>query len=239
MTRTYASAPALPRERPDAAADFPGAGVHVRATARHYTVVGASNGGVVKVFDRAARALVYNDGGYVGQDARGAYVTTQGTGTGRATAAADEVRVEAPFQVMPRALPSPARFLVLRGLNLTAMRSLALGNALKRVLVRLLISGKKPAPLVLERTVRFAPAGVTVSDVVRARGRVRMRWLECGRPFVGIHMASARYFEGFEAAGAPGEARRMDVEALAGAGEARLEVTVGSTASGAGPSGAA
>ncbi|HLM68298.1 MAG TPA: hypothetical protein VK358_12255, partial [Longimicrobium sp.] len=189
-----------------------------------YVVVGASNGGVVKVFDRADGRVLVNDGGFAGQDAGGAFVTTQGTGTGRAVVRGDEIVVEAPFVAMPRALPSPAQFLVLRPVNLTLMRSVGMGNAVKRGLVRLLISGGKARPLSVRRTVRVSADGVRVHDVVRAPRGTRLRALSCGRPFVGIHMASARYYEHAGlAAFAP---RAVDLEALARTGEARMEAAV-------------
>ncbi|HET7462296.1 MAG TPA: hypothetical protein VFJ82_13670 [Longimicrobium sp.] len=217
--------PPLPRER-EGAADFTAAGLHVRSTARHYVVVGASNGGVVKVFGRGDGRVLVNDGGYAGEDARGGFVTTQGTGTGRATVNGGEITVDAPFQAVPRALPSPGRFLVLRPVNLTLMRSVGLGNAVKRALVRLLISGGKPAPLSLRRTVRVAAEGVRIDDVLRAEKGTRLRSLECGRPFVAIHMASARYFESADLAAAAFEPRPVDVEALARDGEARASLAV-------------
>jgi hypothetical protein len=165
---------------------------------------------------------VVNDGGYAGRQRSGGFVTTQGTGTGRAFATADEIVVEAPFVAMPRALPTPAQFLVLRPVNLTLMRNVGVGNAVKRGLVKLLISGGRKLPLSLRRTVRIGTDSVQIVDVVTAPRGTRMASLECGRPFVGIHMASARYFEHAGlAAFAP---RGVDVEALARTGEARLEL---------------
>ena len=53
-----------------------------------------------------------------------------------------------------------------------------------------------------------------------------MRWIECGRPFVAIHMASARYFEGAAGTTAAWRPRRVDVDALHKNGELehRLEI---------------
>jgi hypothetical protein len=64
-------------------------------------------------------------------------------------------------------------------------------------LVILLISGKRSAPFSLTRKLRFEPYKVTISDALKAKSRLALRWLEFGRPFVAIHMASARYFENF------------------------------------------
>ena len=180
----------------------------------------------MKVWDRAGGRVLVNDGGYAGRDARGAFVTTQGTGTGRATVSGDTITVDAPFVRMPRALPTPAQFLVLRPVNLTLMRSVGVGNAVKRALVRLLISGGKPLPLKLRRTVTVGDGQVRIADEVSAPAGAPMRALECGRPFVGIHMASARYYEHAGLAAAAFPARAADVEELARTGRTGMEVAV-------------
>jgi hypothetical protein len=111
----------------------------------------------------------------------------------------------------------------LRLLNLTVMRSIRLGNCIKKWLVALLITPKGKAPLNLNRTVQFGSEMITVTDKIR--GRLQMRWIEFGRPFVAIHMASARYFQG--AAGTEHwSPRRIDVEALHrhGEHEHRIEI---------------
>jgi hypothetical protein len=209
-----AAAPPLPWQREPGAADFPEAGLHARVTPRHFGVVGASNGGVVKVFDRAKQALVWSDGGYVGGLGDGDVVTSQITSDGAVAATPDTVTVEARFHRMPRAVPTPARFVALRLANLTVMRSLRLGNWVKRGLVRLLVTGKRPVPLILRRVVRFEPERVVLHDALRLDGRLDLRWLRYGRPFVGIHMASAGYFEGFGARPTVPPPAPIDVAAL-------------------------
>lgn len=217
----------LPWQDAAASADFPEAGLYVRSSPRRYTVVGASNGGVVKVFDRAERTLLYNDGGYVGQDGTGRYVTTQHTDTSAACAAdVDSVAMHAPFYRMGRALPTPVKLLPLRVLNVTAMRHVGIGNAVKRGLVRLLIRGGIGAPVALRRTVRTGGDRVVIEDELRLSRGAPLRWLECGRPFVAIHMASARYYEHAAAAAAAWPPRRVDVQRLGRDGVVRQEITV-------------
>jgi len=108
-------------------------------------------------------------------------------------------------------------------MNLTVMRSIRIGNLVKKLLVQLLMTGKRQAPLTLVRTVEFGTETVTVCD--RISGRLSLRWLECGRAFVAIHMASARYFEGATGDGTV-EIRRIDVEALnrSGTFEHRVDI---------------
>jgi hypothetical protein len=208
--------PALPCQRVDVAKDFPQAGLYVRSAGRLYAVIGASNGGVLKVFDRAARRIVSDDGGYAGRDASGALVTTQVTvASPRVQASEREITIDADFCTVGQAVPTPAKFLLLRLLNLTAMASIGIGNAVKGLLVRLLIAGGKPAGLGLTRRIAFAGDSITVDDRIEGSGVV-LRSLECGHPFVAIHMASSRYYPGFAASAMPG--RSIDVVALAANG---------------------
>jgi hypothetical protein len=203
--------------------DFPEAGLFVRSTPAYYAVFGASNGGVLKVFDRRRGCLLWNDGGYVGRLRRGPRITTQATRPRPPCAVTPgAITLRAPFYRMAHATPSPLLFLVLRALNLTLMRSIRLGNLLKGLMVRRLITGKKRVPLEVTRTVTFGAERVVVRDRLHAGKRLRLEWLACGRPFVSIHMASARYFESYESA--PGDAAAgVDVGRLHAAGTVEKE----------------
>lgn len=216
--------PALPCEQAGAAKDFPLAGLYVRSAGRLHAVIGASNGGVLKVFDRETRRIVCDDGGYAGRDASGALVTTQVTvASPRVQAGEREIAIEADFCTVGQAMPTPAKFLLLRLLNLTVMASIGIGNVVKSLLVRLLIAGGKPAGLKLKRRIVFADDSIAVDDRIEGR-RTALRTLSCGQPFVSIHMASSRYFPGFAASAMPG--RSIDVAALAtqGAVTSRVEI---------------
>jgi hypothetical protein len=214
----------LPCQTDDATRDFVEAGIYVRGTARYYALLGASNGGVIKVFDRRQKKSMWDDGGYVGQTCSGEYITTQVTDLNRPCRLSEnDIHIESAFYLLPRSSPTPASFVLLRLLNLTVMRSIRLGNFIKKRLVRLLITAKRGAPLKLTRTVEFGAEAITVTD--RINGRLPLRWIECGRPFVAIHMASARYFEG--AAGTVvWRPRRFDVEALRRTGELEHQVEI-------------
>ena len=76
------------------------------------------------------------------------------------------------------------------------MRSLWLGNLVKKVLVNLLIGGKRPVELTLVRTVVFEDEGVILKDYLTKSPKLNVEWLKFGRKFTSIHMASSRYFDG-------------------------------------------
>jgi hypothetical protein len=205
-------------------ADFPDAGLFFRSTASYYAVVGASNGGVLKVFDKGSRRVACDDGGYAGALANGTLVSTQATDRSRpVTAAGDTIEIEAPFYDVANMCPTPWSFGALRLAALVLMPFAAVAEAIKRALVRRLITGKHRRRATLRRRVSFGPSEVAVEDIVRSGGE-SFAWLGCGRRFSAIHMASSRYFEG---ATPPAEgARPVDVGTLAVAGELRVSYVI-------------
>lgn len=208
-------APPLPHQQTDLRQAFPEAGLYVRSTELYYAVLGVSNGGVLKVFDKQRQQSLWDDGGYVGQLADGTQVTTQMTVLSRArTGEQDDIVLTADFYRVLHSLPTPFRFVVLRLLSLTVMRSIWVGNLVKRGLVRLLISGQQRYPMQLRRRVRFETRRVIVEDRLSKSPRLKVAWLEFGRKFVGIHMASARYFEGRQRTGRPLVVPQVDVDRL-------------------------
>jgi hypothetical protein len=212
----------LPCRVNDTKRDFVEAGIFVRGTPRYYALLGVSNGGVLKVFDRRENKAIWNDSGYAGEASTGEFVTTQVTDLDRsARLAGEEIGLETDFCSLPRTSPTPFLFIILRLMNLTIMRSIRLGNWVKKRLVHLAMNKKRIVPLKLNRTVKFGTETVTVSD--RIHGPLQLRWLEYGRPFVAIHMASARYYGGTGTA-TVWLPRRIDVIALHRSGELGCKV---------------
>jgi hypothetical protein len=189
--------PHLPFEADETIADFPQAGLHIRGTRRYYAIMGWSNGGVLKVFDKEKATALWNDGGYAGQLQNGTRITTQITDFDRPhQISPDRIWVETSFYELLTAMPTPFRFIILRLLNVTLMHNIVIGNWIKALLVSQLISDKKNVPLRLVREVTFGKEQVVLSDTIQASGPLSLRWLSFGNPFVGIHMASSRYYDG-------------------------------------------
>jgi hypothetical protein len=187
----------LPCRAPDARTDFPQAGLHVRGGRRYYAICGASNGGTLTIFAGEPRRLTIEDGGWVASLPDGTLATTQATDRHRSVRVnEDTIEIDAPFVRMPSTLPTPARFLALRALNLTAMKNIAVGNWIKRRLVARLVSRGAAVPLRLVRRIAFEDAGVRVHDRIENPSGLHLRWMAGGRPFSGIHMASAGYVQG-------------------------------------------
>jgi hypothetical protein len=187
----------LPYARPSAQIDFRKAGISIRARGALFVVVGVSNGGVVKVFDRRTGESLLDDSGYFALLDGERRVSTQVTDLRRAAEISpSSVACSVDFAPLKTLVTTPFRFTVLRLLNLTVMRSIALGNLVKKLLVRLLISAEPSVPLRLRRVVSLDDGAVTIDDTVTKSGSAAVLRLETAQPFVSIHMASARYFSG-------------------------------------------
>jgi hypothetical protein len=91
-------------------------------------------------------------------------------------------------------VPTPLRFLLLRLLNLTLFRSLALGEWLRSQIVARLILARRPGPFTLRRRVKFEAETVHFVDVLEATAPVEVEEVALPRSFVAIHMGSAKYF---------------------------------------------
>lgn len=185
----------LPHAWENAVHDFPEAGLHIRGNPNYYAIVGSSNGGTVKVFDKINRCLREDDSGYVGKIGQ-KLITTQKTLLGRKCDFSDtSVSLSTHFYSLIRQTPSPFLFLMFRIVNLTISRMISIGNWLKFRLAQWLIGQKVSWPLILERKIIFESEQLVVEDLLHNPRRLSLQWLEYGNSFNSIHMASAGYPE--------------------------------------------
>ena len=157
--------------------------------------VGASKGGVVKVFDRRTRRLAYSDCGYIGHQRDRRCVASQhfdrnrpvALDPGKVTLTTSFVRVAAPVM-------QPWLFLGFRVFSLTLGRSAALARWLKQRLVNVLIYRKHPVGIQLRRTIEFHERHVTVRDRLEGAGLADLQGIRWAPAFTTVHMGSSRYF---------------------------------------------
>jgi hypothetical protein len=196
----------LPCEAENLSRDFPEAGIFIRATEKYYCVVGASTGGVTKIYNKQTCRLVWDDCGLLGQTSRGGTISTQIAASDQDWQIdPDSLKLWGGFQPIKSSLPGPANFLVLRLMNLTVMRVGFFNELVKKMMVRLLISGGGSLPLKRTRTLEFAKDSIRIHDRVEKTGSVKA--LRYGGKFSAIHMASSRYF-------APNQANEQELPAL-------------------------
>lgn len=161
----------------------------------YYAVVHGKRGGLCRIFDKRSAKLTYEDAGYLIRAGEKQWSSQfQGLGAIDRSANADELGCIATFAQVRPLVPTPARFVVLRLLNLTLFRSLALGEWLRNQIVARLILARRPGPFTLRRKVRFEAEKVHFEDRLEATAPVEVEEVALPRAFLAIHMGSAKYF---------------------------------------------
>lgn len=170
---------------------FPEAGIVVDGGERHYSIISTHKGGVVLHFRNGKR--VVHDGGVVVRRADGIMGSTQGYCPDNKVVIHDrEVSVQAVISRMPKRLPRPWQFLVLRLLCLTLFRMQPVRERVKRLMVRMLITDRKKWPVKNRRLIRL---GEHLSVVDRLDVHSEYEKADAGAAFISVHMASQGYWQ--------------------------------------------
>jgi len=174
---------------------YPKAGIARVRRERYDAYVGTAKGGVIKVFDRIQKAMVYSDCGYVGLLEDGRTISSQYQDSQRSIDVADSrIEVSGVFFEVSRPDMNPMRFLGFRIFSLTFGRFAFLGQWLKRYLVKLLIYRKVAIDIRIKRVIEFENHGVRVRDSLVGQDGTRLKSLRWSDRFTTIHMGSSRYF---------------------------------------------
>lgn len=171
---------------------YPQAGLIVDRGERHYTVVSLHKGGVIRHFVEGKLAL--QDDGLVMQNAKKQFGSTQSYNEANKVEWESENTfvVEASVVPMPKQLPGPLQFLILRLFCVSAFRSVRLREWVKRQLVKLLITGAKPWPVRNRRTICLGQNLEVTDNASLPDGYEQVAGIQT---FVAIHMASQGYWQ--------------------------------------------
>jgi hypothetical protein len=216
--RTEIPGPADAPRPPSALLEFPDAGLIKVSRPSYELIVGASKGGVLKLFDRRTGRLVYSDCGFVGRLSTGQLIASQALDRCRWPRVTDDrIVIEAPFYAVKRTVFRPLTFLVFRLVNLTLGRLPRVDYWIKSLLVRVLVYRRRPVALKLRRTIVPGDDGIEVQDRLQASRSLELESLVRADVFSTIHMGSSRYFQPNElnlASAASPECDRVPVERL-------------------------
>lgn len=190
--RPSSTAPALPAlRREKARVTFPEAGIWIDAGTSHYTIIATHKGGVIVHFRHEQPVQI--DAGVVVRGPKGALGSSQSfEPENRVNLDGDILTIESPITPMPKRLPTPLQFILLRLLCVSVFRVRWLRERAKQALVRLLITGRKPWPARNIRRVRLG-SELSISDELVADPGYKRE--EHPGAFVAIHMASQGYWQ--------------------------------------------
>ena len=185
----------LPKKQKEFTRVFKSAGLAIIATPVYYAVLGISNGGVLKVFNKKTNTLVYDDCGLLGETSNGQKFSTQITDLNNPIIRNGNIfETSSTFKKIPSQFPTPFNYLILRIANLTLMRCRFLNEAAKKMFVKLLINKNSSIPLRRIRQIEFRQNTIHIADKIEKTGPIQIKTLLYENKFSAIHMASARYF---------------------------------------------
>ncbi len=183
----------LPYERLEGERHFPDSGLLVVGNLNYYAMAHTKRGGLLRVFEKPAGKLAYEDAGYLVR-AGGRLWTSQMAGLGAAARSGKTATCRTQFCEVRPLVPTPGRFMVLRLLNLTLFRSLLLGEWLRKLIVKRLILTRHTGPLALCRTLAFHAEEIEFRDQLTLVQPMPVEEVALPREFTAIHMGSAKYF---------------------------------------------
>jgi hypothetical protein len=182
----------LPCDLPEVIKDFPEAGIFVRGNKRYYSIVSASKGGIIKVFDKRHKKLAYEDNGYflrVGKHV----ATNQVFDAPNAVVENDFIRVESHFYEVLDGMLTPLTNIVLRILGITLFRNMMIVDMFRRMVVRKAFTGKKRHNVTLVRALSFGDDVIRVEDELTKGSDLMVTGLVAGRKRFALKMASSNY----------------------------------------------
>ena len=171
--------------------DFPQAGILLDRGVDHYTVVNYKKGGVVQHYLNNQQSRI--DTGVVIESAREKLASSQHYDVHAKIEIKDSViTIQNQVAEMPKRLPTPFQFLVLRMLCFSVFRFSTIREFIKRTLVKLLITKPKLWPIFNIRKIELG-RNIKIHDSCRLRsGYKKISGLKA---FVPIHMASQGYWQ--------------------------------------------
>lgn len=170
---------------------FSDTGILIDKGPDHYTLINTHKGGVVVHFFQDAAVVI--EAGVVVRHPRGQLASTQAfdpKNTFRLEG--DVLSVDAYLVPIPKRLPSPWQFVVLRILGFTLFRFRIFREWVKLALVRFLISPRKQWPFVNKRRIALG-SQIEITDEIQLPADF-CRVDKVGA-FVSIHMASQGYWQ--------------------------------------------
>lgn len=168
---------------------FADAGWLVSAKSDSYSIVNFRRGGCAKLFEKGE--LVMDDPGVLISDSSDTLFANYFDPISMPEISIDCDSVELSYQVslVKRPMPGPFQFIVLRLMSLTAFRSLALGNCVKRFLAWYLLATPRNKGPIVQRLFQLKPK-LQISDKFPS-GYKKVTAAQ----FNGFHMASQGYWQ--------------------------------------------
>jgi hypothetical protein len=170
---------------------YPQAGLWLDRGPSHYTIISTHKGGVVYHYQQGQPPLI--NAGVVVRNTKACLGSTQGYDTQNKVHRSDgQLEITSQVTEMPKQLPGPLQFIVLRMFSLTLFRSAVVREWIKRRLVMMLITRRQTWPVKNIRRIQLGES-LNIEDSTHLSSGYRV--VANVGAFVPIHMASQGYWQ--------------------------------------------
>jgi hypothetical protein len=147
---------------------LPHARLFIKKTGSYYAVASLAKGGVIKVFDAAGP--LQSDTGPMLRTTDGHVLVSHLVDEWHVEVdeSAGRIVTSGPMSFRRSQLPSPVKQIIFRAMNLTLGRFNP--HLVRRMLQKVLITGKPRSAVILRRTLEFTSGNVAITDEIDARG---------------------------------------------------------------------
>ncbi|MCB0685099.1 MAG: hypothetical protein H6561_22775 [Lewinellaceae bacterium] len=167
---------------------FSEAGIFIKSTDQYYAITNFKKGGTVKIYNKKDKSLDVEDGGLLGYLVNNTRFSTQMYDQMQSFS---DRTIHTRFYLINDAMPTPFKFLILRGLSITLFKSLRFGTIFKKKIVGMLMTSKKPITGIAQRSFHFNEEEVVIrEDITPPKG---LKSIGHVGKFRAIHMASSGY----------------------------------------------
>ena len=173
--------------------DFPDAGLMLRGTAEHYTIISTRLGGAYESCSRDGTRHVI-DGGSIVHKGRKIWSTQVPDAAAQLREENDAIILESRPARLLRTRPTPVHFIILRLLGLTVLRLPGAGDVIKRMMAYFLMDRRTYLPLRIRRSIDLSGSLAVTRGEVLDPLPPKCVFQANGGYFRSIHMASAGYW---------------------------------------------
>lgn len=185
----------LPWEKDSLYKKFPEAGVVVVGTVDYYSVFGTKKGGVLKAFDKKSRCLVCEDRGYIASMGRESIATYVFNDNINVEYKDNSVKLTQPFFIVQLSRMSFVKYWLLLFFGMTFFHLRFFREKFKQLMVKYLITGKRPTIGRYQRQLIFSDLEIRIKDIIFPQENKYMYNLRREVNISTIHMACADYFD--------------------------------------------
>lgn len=160
-----------------------------------YAVISLAKGGVCKIYK--GKHHIYSDAGFVGHTTKNQKITSQIINKNKVTIYEKplEIKVTGQMNTYTQPLPTPLKQAIFH----TGMAIIGpwykLGKLVKDVLVKKLITRRKPTKIIFDRTFTFYAGKFKIKNEIHLTGQEKIRDLYLGNGFSVIHVPTSRYYQ--------------------------------------------